>query len=283
MKMSPKTLLQMVVVLLVATACGNKEADPTPEPQRVSGKLVRDVVVPSENLGGQEGIISLYLPADYQTSGKRYPVLYLLHGMWGNQNDWINNSMNTTCNNLISSGECSELIVVMPYGANDFYVDGYTPGVKWATYFHEELIPFVESNYPCRTDRSSRAIAGLSMGGYGTVYHAFSYPEKFCVAYAMSGAVEGIGAGATPSLESIFRQKGYTAEDYDSLPELTLECGKQDQLCYAANVNTHDFLFGCDFPHTYLIRDGVHDWDFWKACLPKALRAVGGHFATSDK
>lgn len=269
----------MVMALMVAYACGSNQNGPTNEPPRVSGKIVKDVVVPSDNLGGDDGIISLYLPADYQTSGKRYPVLYLLHGMYGDQNDWINNSMNATCNNIISAGECPELIVVMPYGANDFYVDGLTPGVKWESYFHEELIPFVESNYPCRTDRSSRAIAGLSMGGYGTVYHAFTYPEKFCVAYAMSGAVEGIGAAVTPSLESIFKQKGYTAEDFSSLPELTLECGKQDQLCFSANVNTNAYLSSVGFEHTYLIRDGVHDWAFWKLCLPKTLRAVGRHFS----
>lgn len=274
-------LLITLAVVLAALSVGCKESpEPVAQP-KVSGKLVRDVEVPSVNLGGDNGLISLYLPADYQTSGKRYPVLYLLHGMWGNQNDWINNSMNTICNNIIATGECSELIVVMPYGANDFYVDGSTPGIKWDTYFHEELIPFVESNYPCRTDRSSRAIAGLSMGGYGTVYHAFTYPEKFCVAYAMSGAVEGIGNPATPSLETIFTQKGYTSDMFDSLPELTLECGKQDQLCYSANVNTNAFLTSVGFEHTYLIRDGVHDWDFWTVCLPKTLRAVGKHFSTT--
>ncbi|MBO7198014.1 MAG: hypothetical protein J6V28_04385 [Tidjanibacter sp.] len=281
MKLRNIAIVLLSLSAILASSCSDDRKEPDVKP-RVSGKIVRDVVVPSVNLNGEDGIITLYLPSDYETSGKRYPVLYLLHGMWGDQNDWANNSMHTTCNNIINAGDCSELIVVMPYGANDFYVNGFTAGVKWETYFHEELIPFVEKNYPCRTDRSSRAIAGLSMGGFGTVYHAYNYPEKFCVAYSMSGAVEGMGWGAAPSLKMIFEQKGYTAEDYASLPELYLECGKQDTTCYPANLNTHDYLERINFPHTYLIRDGIHDWAFWNLCLPKALRAVGKHFAVEE-
>ena len=262
---------------LFFVACG--EEKPT-TPKRVFGLVVRDVVVPTDNLNGEEALITLYLPSDWQTSGKKYPVLYLLHGMWGDQNDWANNNMHTTCNNIITAGGCSELIVVMPNGNDDFYVNGLREGIMWETFFHEDLIPFVESHYPCRTDRSSRAIAGLSMGGFGTVYHAFNYPEKFCVAYAMSGAVEGMGWGIVPSLKMIFEQKGYTAEDYASLPELTLECGKSDTSCYTANESTHAYLESINFPHTYIIRDGAHDWPFWNACLPKALRAVGKYFKT---
>lgn len=266
---------------LLFVACEEEKPE---TPTFKSGVVVRDVIVPTDNLNGEEGIITLYLPSDWQTSGKKYPVLYLLHGMWGDQNDWANNSMHTTCNNIINAGDCSELIVVMPNGDDDFYVNGVRAGIMWETYFHEDLIPFVESHYPCRTDRSSRAIAGLSMGGFGTVYHAFNYPEKFCVAYAMSGAVEGFGDynPIVPSLKAIFQQKGYTAEDYASLPELTLECGKSDSSCYTANVNTHDYLLSVNFPHTYIIRDGIHDWAFWNMCLPKALRAVGKYFSTSE-
>lgn len=279
--MKKALLFAVIATTLLLCACDGKEPQPQPKPI-VSGIVVKNIEVPTENLNGESGIFSIYLPSDWQTSGKKYPVLYLLHGMWGDQNDWINNSMHTTCNNIINAGGCCELIVVMPYGANDFYVNGFTAGVKWEDYFHNDLIPYVEANYPCRTDRSSRAIAGLSMGGFGTVYHAYNYPDKFCVAYAMSGAVEGMGWDVAPSLKMIFEQKGYTPEDYPSLPELTLECGKQDTTCYPANVNTHDYLMSINFHHTYLIRDGYHDWPFWNLCLPKALRAVGKYFAVEE-
>lgn len=274
-----KSLL-LALVAVAAVACdGGKEPEP-PKPAKVSGKIVRDVVVPSDNVPEGDNLITLYLPADWETSGKKYPVLYLLHGMWGNNNDWVNNSMNTITNNAIQSGWCSELIVVMPYCSDDFYVNGYSWGVNYEDYFHEDLIPFVEANYPCRTDRSSRAISGLSMGGYGTVYHAFSYPEKFCVAYSMSGAVEGMGMPVTPSLRQIFEQKGYTEDDFASLPELTLECGKEDNMCYSAGESTHIYLESIGFPHEYIVRSGVHDWAFWTVCLPKALKAVGKYFKT---
>ena len=263
---------------LLFVACEEEKPE---TPTFKSGVVVRDVIVPTDNLNGEEGIITLYLPSDWQTSGKKYPVLYLLHGMWDNNNAWINKaSMHRIANTSVQNGDCSELIVVMPNCSDDFYVNGYSWGVNYEDYFHEDLIPFVEANYPCRTDRSSRAISGLSMGGYGTVYHAFSYPEKFCVAYSMSGAVEGMGMPVTPSLRQIFEQKGYTEDDFASLPELTLECGKEDNMCYSAGESTHIYLESIGFPHEYIVRSGVHDWAFWTVCLPKALKAVGKYFKT---
>ena len=277
-----KTLL-VALLAVAAVACNQTEEEKQPENKEYKGTLVWNVEVPSDNVPAGDNVISIYLPTDWQTSGKKYPVLYLLHGMWDNNNAWINKaSMHTITNKAIQEGSCSELIVVMPNCSDDFYVNGYSAGVNYDDYFHQDLIPFVEANYPCRTDRSSRAIAGLSMGGYGTVYHAFSYPEKFCVAYSMSGAVEGMGTYTTPSLRQIFERKGYTAADFESLPKLTLECGVQDNLCYTAGVNTHDYLQSIGFPHTYITRDGVHDWAFWKVCLPKALAAAGEFFAVEE-
>lgn len=281
MKLRWKALL-VALLAVAAVACnGDKEPEKNEaENKEYKGTLLWDIVVPSDNVPAGDNKISVYLPSDWQTSGKKYPVLYLLHGMWDNNNAWINKaSMHRIVNNSVQNGECSELIVVMPNCSDDFYVNGYSQGVNYDSYFHEDLIPFVEATYPCRTDRSSRAIAGLSMGGYGTVYHAFSYPEKFCVAYSMSGAVEGMGNATTPSLRQIFERKGYTEADFPSLPELTLECGTEDQLCYSAGVNTHAYLETIGFPHTYITRKGVHDWVFWIACLPKALVEAGKYFA----
>lgn len=280
MKLRWKALF--VALLTVATmACnGSEEPQKEEEQNEYKGTLLWDIVVPSDNVPAGDNKISVYLPSDWQTSGKKYPVLYLLHGMWDNNNAWINKaSMHRIANTSVQNGDCSELIVVMPNCSDDFYVNGYSKGVNYEDYFHEDLIPFVEETYPCRTDRSSRAIAGLSMGGYGTVYHAFSYPEKFCVAYSMSGAVEGMGNATTPSLRQIFERKGYTEEDFASLPKLTLECGTEDNLCYTAGVHTHAYLTEINFPHSYITRSGVHDWAFWIACLPKALVEVGKYFA----
>lgn len=281
MKLRWKALF--VALLAVATMACNGNEDTPKEPEQkppYSGEILWNVIVPSDNIPAGDNKISVYLPSDWQTSGKKYPVLYLLHGMWDNNNAWLDKAkMHNIVKASVTNGDCSELIVVMPNCSDDFYVNGYSKGVNYEDYFHEDLIPFVEATYPCRTDRSSRAIAGLSMGGYGTVYHAFSYPEKFCVAYSMSGAVEGMGNATTPSLRQIFERKGYTEEDFASLPKLTLECGTEDNLCYTAGVNTHAYLTEINFPHSYITRRGVHDWAFWIACLPKALVEVGKYFA----
>lgn len=260
--------------------CGGKKLPyyPPVELHSANGTVVGDVRIPSRNLGGADGVVTIYLPENYLSSGKTYPVLYLLHGMYGDNNDWVNNGMKTTTDNYIGMGLCPELIVVMPDGNNDFYVNGYTQGIKYETYFHEELIPYIESHYPCRTDRESRAIAGLSMGGFGTVFHAFRHPDKFCVAYSMSGAVGGMGTATCPSLERIFTDEGYTPADYGRLPELTLECGTEDYLCYTANVEAHKYLSSINFAHDYIVRSGSHDWVFWTACYPKVLAKLNKHF-----
>lgn len=274
-----------VAVLLSAVAC---KKDPTVEPvdpgQQIevpsAGSIVQNIAIDTDNLGGAKGVFSIYLPANYATSGKKYPVLYLLHGMGGDNNDWINNNTLTVTNNAVVKLVCPELIVVMPDGNNDFYVDGYTSGIRYDTFFQKDLIPYIESHYPCLTDKNSRAVAGLSMGGYGAVYHAFTCPDKFCLAYSMSGAVMGVGSAATPSLQKIFEDKGYSFSNFASLPELVLECGSEDPLCLGANILLHNYLLSVQFEHTYTLRTGTHDWVFWRACYPKLLRKLNDYFKT---
>lgn len=216
---------------------------------------------------------SVYLPYGYDTSTLKYPVLYLLHGMGGNHRDWILNGMEYVMNHNISNETIKEMIVIMPEGLDAFYCNNYNGGMMlYEDFFIQEFIPHIESKYRINTSRNGRAIAGLSMGGYGTTLHAFRRPEYFCAAYAMSAAFD-IGNSA-PNLKEIVNKAVATYPQM--LPEFTMECGTEDFL-YNTNQQFDEFLTAADVPHNYISRAGTHDWIFWKACLPKALLFVNSY------
>ena len=166
--------------------------------------------------------INVYLPPSYSTNTtKDYPVLYLLHGMWGTYVDWQKNGMQS----IVDNAGGKEMIIIMPDGLDALYVDGYQSGMKYETYMHDELIPYVESKYRIDTaNGKNRANAGLSMGGFGAAYHGFKYPDMFSSIYAMSGAFE-----VTGDLASVVNKNNY--------PAFTMECGTEDTLVYQMNVS----------------------------------------------
>lgn len=210
---------------------------------------------------------NVYLPPSYSSdTSKKFPVMYLLHGMYGSNTDWTSMGMQSIVDN--AGGE--EMVIIMPNGFNSFYINGYQSGINYEDYFHSELMPFVESKY--RIDAANgknRAIAGLSMGGYGAAYHGFKYPDKFSSAYAMSGALTVSG---TVELSTVINKNKY--------PAYAMECGTEDSLVYQMNVSFHQKLQSLGISHDYITRSGTHSADFWKACLPKAILFASEHFTS---
>jgi S-formylglutathione hydrolase FrmB len=207
---------------------------------------------------------NVYLPPSYSTDiTKKYPVMYLLHGMGGSYNDWKNMGMQSAVDN--AGGK--EMIIIMPDGLSDsFYVDGYKSGINYDTYMHKELIPYVESKYRINAaNGKNRSIAGLSMGGFGAAYHGFKYPDKFSSSYAMSGAFDVTGA-----LYSVINKNKY--------PAFTMECGTEDSLVIQMNTNLDNKLHQLSIPHNYITRRGTHSVEFWQACLPKAIQFASKYF-----
>ena len=234
-----------------------------------SGYELRDQTITSEVLG-QEMKYSIYLPQSYDNT-KEYPVLYLLHGMGGNNNDWLSSGkLNTSLTSEVSNGNCPEMIVVCPDGLNTFYCDGYQDGLQYMTYFFDEFLPFIESTYKVKADRSTRAIAGLSMGGYGSLYYGMLHPEMFSYVYACSPAayVEG-----TPNLFELI-----WSVPADNAPGFTIETGTEDAVVGEWPSYLYGTILqagiGCD----YIAREGTHDWAFWAACTPKIFQKLGQVF-----
>ena len=229
----------------------------------------------SSTVLGKEMPYSVYLPKDYFYTDKSYPVLYLLNGADSNNNDWLNQGMvNPYASSLAADGG-KDMIVVCPNGCPDgenvFYCDDFTP-YNYKTYFFDEFVPFIEKAFRIKGGRENRAIGGLSMGGYGSLYYGAIHPEMFCYVYACSPLTYRDGI---PNLYDLY---GAAIGGGQQMPGLTIEIGTGDFLYESAGY-FEGFLGSMNFAHEYITRNGVHDWAFWAACTPKMLKKVSEAFA----
>ena len=263
-----KKLVFLAACLAFLASCGTsttKNNDPwgSIDPNKGSSQpMIVELSMKSAKMG-QNMTYSLWLPAGYDES-KTYPFFYLLHGYeMGDQSRldrcWLDkgNAAKIAQDYQLAGGK--PMVIVMPNGLSSFYQGDYEE------YFENELIPKVEEDYH---GNGKRAIGGLSMGGYGTLYHALKYPEKFTYAYAMSPAAQAWMASFIDA-----------KSDKSVFPAFTIEVGEQDM---TVNNNEAQSLYNSmkskGLTAEFISRPGTHDWAFWKQCLPKALVAVGNSF-----
>lgn len=234
---------------------------------QATGTELRDQTIKSTVLG-RTMKYSVYLPKGYDKS-KEYPVLYMLHGANGNNNDWLNDGkINANASTAASDGTAPEMIVICPdCGGDNFYCDNYKGNdIKYMTYFFTEFLPTVENLYAVKKDRASRAIGGLSMGGFGSLYYGLLHPEMFSYVYACSPATYIDGA---PNLYDLLSKA-----DVSKLPGITIEIGTEDFLFQSAG-SFKQALDANKVPNEYITRAGAHDWSFWAACTPKIMKKLG--------
>lgn len=234
---------------------------------QATGTELRDQTIKSTVLG-RTMKYSVYLPKGYDKS-KEYPVLYMLHGANGNNNDWLNDGkINANASTAASDGTAPEMIVICPdCGGDNFYCDNYKGNdIKYMTYFFTEFLPTVENLYAVKKDRASRAIGGLSMGGFGSLYYGLLHPEMFSYVYACSPATSIDGA---PNLYDLLSKV-----DVSKLPGITIEIGTEDFLFQSAG-SFKQALDANKVPNEYITRAGAHDWSFWAACTPKIMKKLG--------
>lgn len=234
---------------------------------QATGTELRDQTIESKVLG-RTMKYSVYLPKGYDKS-KEYPVLYMLHGANGSNNDWLNGGkINVNASTAASDGTAPEMIVICPdCGGDNFYCDNYGGNdIKYMTYFFTEFLPTVENLYAVKKDRASRAIGGLSMGGFGSLYYGLLHPEMFSYVYACSPATYIDGA---PNLYDLLSKA-----DVSKLPGITIEIGTEDFL-YESAGSFKQALDAKKVPNEYITRAGTHDWPFWAACTPKIMKKLG--------
>lgn len=269
----------MKTVLLLLIFCVSALANGRVETVRFQSKLVNTTLP-----------YNIILPSDYDSSKTtRYPVLYLLHGLTGHYNDWIQRT------NIADYAADYRIIVVMPEGNDGWYIDSAVAITdKYETYILQELIPDVQQRYRTIEARYGRAIAGLSMGGYGAIKFGLKSPATFVFAASMSGAFgvtrltdKEIPDGWRPSLKNFGASDSQTRTANDlfellqkltaariaSLPYFYFDCGTEDSpLIFPSNRELAAFMFQKKIPHEFRELPGDHSWAYWNQQVQEVLK-----------
>ncbi len=263
-----------------------------------TGKVFDNLTLKSDILKSERKY-AVYLPPDYDTSERSYPVLYLLHGSGDDQTGWVQFGEVLRITDIaIKDGTATPMIIVMPDA--DTGQRGYFNSIKgdwdYEDFFFKELMPYVEKTYRIKSDKRYRAVAGLSMGGGGSFMYALHHPELFSSACPLSAYV---GPLSVDDLKKrLDRNKdSYSSKDlqpyYEQHNALSLidkmtqdqlksvrwyiDCGDDDFL-YEGNSLVHIALRKKEVPHEYRVRDGHHSWTYWRESLPKVLEFVSDAF-----
>ncbi len=247
---------------------------------------------------------NVILPRDYlstQARNRRYPVIYLLHGLTGHFSNWVERTKVSEYSRL------SDVLIVMPEGNNGWYTDSATvPDHKYESYVIEELIPEVDRKFRTIESREGRAIAGLSMGGYGALKFGVKHPNKFIFAGSMSGALDAAGwteaelKGLTwiwetlvpvfgpsggPTREANDLMKLYprlSAEQITALPYIYLDCGTEDPLLNS-NRKFAEMLLERKIPHQVRLLPGKHNWQYWDQQVSEIIRLAATRMAAAKE
>lgn len=245
-------------------------------PAIAKAKDYETVEMAAPHLGGMKVGFNIILPRDYASSTRRYPVLYLLHGYTDHYPAWVSYS------GITQYARGYPQIVVMPEGDNGFYTNSYADKhLAWEDFIILDLIPYVDSHYRTVASRQGRAIAGLSMGGYGAMKLGLKYPQMFSVAASLSGAF-GAARWKRPIedpvfqklVESVYGPPGNPGRVTEDPFELIKKVPAELRLQIYISVGSGDFLLEenrefvkllseLKVPYEYREFPGKHEWPVW--------------------
>jgi S-formylglutathione hydrolase FrmB len=302
MMKNSRALILLLLVLVASNAYAQSSQQPPapnaqaqtakPDEKRSKEKPRYETVQFESALVGAPLPYNVILPADYKrgsSKNRRYPVLYLLHGLGGSAGDWV-----STRAHLADYAVQYPFIIVVPEGKDGWYTDGLVPKEKFESYFVDELIPDVDRRFRTLASREGRAVAGLSMGGYGSMKLALKHPELFAFAASMSGALavaswtpdQHLPEFIRPSVLRVYGDAGssvrlendvyklareLTPERAKALPYIYLDCGTEDFLL----SNNRDFsalLVEKKIAHEFRELPGEHSWPYWDRQVREVLR-----------
>lgn len=266
-----------------------------------NGKVLESVKFRSSVLN-QSTEITIYLPPDYQTSERNYPVVYLLHGYSDDETAWLQNGeVSRIADEGIKNGTIPPMIIVMPDGKINWYINNYNKTQNYEDYMINELIPYIDKAYRTRPSYKFRALAGLSMGGYGSLYHLLKHPDMFIACAALSAAVitdeqaaywfknpglnfvETYGELIDNTLPKSWKENNILAMaekvDKESLKNhfIWLDCGDDDFLI-EGNYHLAMLLRKRGINYEFRMRDGAHTWTYWRETLGSGLEYLGNAF-----
>lgn len=269
-----------------------------------TGRVVEENTVKS-NILNKEVAYSIYLPYDYETSQRTYPVVYLFHGFGDNHGSWIQyGEVNRYADKAIAEGIIPPMIIVMPEGDTSWYINSFVDNIHYEDFFVKEFMPSIEKKYRIKAQKRYRGIAGLSMGGYGTLIYALKYPDLFAAAAPLSAGIFTDDDLVSMADDKYKKRMGHllgnglkgkerlTKAWYDnSILKLVeketpanlskvrywIDCGDDDWLT-KGNCLLHLALADKNVPHEFRVRNGVHSWSYWRTGITDALQFIGQSF-----
>ena len=294
MKFSIKTLLTGILSFYILNSAVAQH----------TGKVIEQQIVKS-NILKKEVKYTIYLPADYSTSERTYPVVYLLHGYTDDNTGWLQfGEINRYADKAIAEGILPPMIIVMPNGDSSWYINSYDGKENYEDFFIKEFMPSVEKTFRIKAEKKYRGIAGLSMGGYGTLFYSLKYPQLFAAAAPLSAAVLddtamvimpdnnwdrtfaqlfGRGLKGKERLNNAWYNnsilKMVDTKSADDLKKVRywIDCGDDDFLT-KGNCLLHIAMVEKKVPHEFRVRDGAHNWTYWRTGITDALQFIGQSF-----
>jgi S-formylglutathione hydrolase FrmB len=225
----------------------------------------------------------VFLPQGYEQSVKRYPTLYLLHGLYGDFQNW------STLTNLTKWAEHLDLIIAMPDAGNSWYVNSATSETdKYEDYIVQDFLAEIDSHFRTIRDRHARSIAGLSMGGYAAMNFSLKHPELFSFSGVISGALDAPGnlderkPEFRDGLLKVFGSHGNKTRiandvfallenaDRATLPYFYIDCGADDMFI-AVNRDLVSRLQQKKIAYEYHEFPGDHNWQYWDEAIRRFL------------
>jgi len=279
-----KTLLYSLVLFVSSFSALAQEQIPNSTNNAVHSSRVQDSSFHSQSLG-RDVRYRVLLPVNYEDGG-RFPVLYLLHGLYG---DYLNWDTRTGLENYV---RYLPLLIVMPDAGDSWYTNSATvPTDKFEDYIAKDLISEIDEKYHTIHERHERAIAGLSMGGYGAIKLALRYPDLFIFAGSLSGAfnaplnLDELRPDFRAKLLEVFggpKSRVRTDNDIFRLLKASsssnhayfyLACGSSDFFLPVNRVWTEQ-LSSAKLDYEYHETVGDHDWEYWDRAVGPMLQAV---------
>jgi len=292
------------MAVAIFLCCSSGTASAQVKPAQTQLRILEQEVVKSDILK-KNVHYTVYLPPDYYTADRSYPVVYLLHGYTDDNTGWLQfGEINRIADKAIEEGTIPPMIIIMPNADSSWYINAYDGKESYEDFFFKEFLPAVEEKFRIRSEKRYRGIAGLSMGGYGTLVYALKHPDLFAAAAPLSAAVftdESMKGMPDHSWELTFAQLyGRNLKDADRLTaawyanspfklieqksteELSkvrywIDCGDDDHLS-EGNCLLHIALAHKGVAHEFRVRDGNHNWTYWRTGITDALQFIGDSF-----
>lgn len=256
---------------------------------------------------GMEVKYSIVLPTDYFKTKKKFPVVYLLHGLGDDESSWLEyGRIAQISDRSVADKEITSMIFVMPQGFRNYYVNDYAGTFLYEDMFIQELVPFIDKTYRTIPVYTDRAVMGYSMGGFGALMLPARHPDVFSVSVPLSISVRtdaqymiedasewndqwgrlfgGVGTIGEERITEYYKQyspfhffKRQNAESFAGL-NIFIDNGDDEHTLCRSNEELHILFRDVGIQHEYRVRDGGHEFSYWREALPNALRFISDRF-----